>query len=158
VESILRAFGVYAFLMLVFSISGKRSLAQITTFDFVLLLIIGEATQQALLGNDFSLSNAFVVIATIVSLEVLFDKLGQRWPILQKAPMGGPLVIMQNGRSIKEHMRRERIGEEDILEAARSAHGIGRLEEIDYAILEMNGEITIIPRKQEHHEDLKRPA
>jgi uncharacterized membrane protein YcaP (DUF421 family) len=57
-ESVLRATAIYVFLLLVFRITGKRSLAQITAFDFVLLLIIGEATQQALLGEDFSVINA----------------------------------------------------------------------------------------------------
>ena len=57
-ESVLRAAAIYGFLLLLFRVTGKSSLAQITAFDFVLLLIIGEATQQALLGNDFSIINA----------------------------------------------------------------------------------------------------
>ena len=65
-ESVLRATVVYVFLLVVFRIAGKRSLAQITTFDFVLLLIIGEATQQALLGDDYSVVNACIVIGTLI--------------------------------------------------------------------------------------------
>ena len=65
-ESVLRAAALYAFLLVLFRITGRRALSEITTFDFVLLLVIGEATQQALLGDDFSVINAFVVIATLV--------------------------------------------------------------------------------------------
>ena len=69
-DSVFRALAIYAVLLLIFRISGKRSLSQITTFDFVLLLVIGEATQQALLGDDFSLTNAFIVIVTLVGVDI----------------------------------------------------------------------------------------
>jgi len=69
-DSILRATGMYIALMLLFRVAGRRSLADLTTFDFVLLLIIGEATQQALLGEDFSFTNAMLVIATLIVLDV----------------------------------------------------------------------------------------
>jgi uncharacterized membrane protein YcaP (DUF421 family) len=79
-ESVLRAAAIYLFLVLLFRITGKRLLASITTFDFVLLLIIGEATQQALLGDDFSVTNAFVVVGTLVALNLLLDSLKRRSP------------------------------------------------------------------------------
>jgi uncharacterized membrane protein YcaP (DUF421 family) len=63
-DAVLRALAIYLVLMLLFRLVGKRSLAQITTFDFVLILVVGEATQQALLGEDFSITNAALVIAT----------------------------------------------------------------------------------------------
>lgn len=69
-DSILRAAGMYVALMLLFRVAGRRSLADLTTFDFVLLLIIGEATQHALLGEDFSFTNAMLVIATLIVLDV----------------------------------------------------------------------------------------
>ena len=82
--SVLRTALVYAFLLIVFRITGKRSLAQITSFDFILLLIIGEATQQALLGNDFSLINAYVVIATLMFLELGLSVLKNAWHALDR--------------------------------------------------------------------------
>ena len=69
-DSVLRAAAMYVALMVLFKIAGRRSLAELTTFDFVLLLIIGEATQQALLGDDFSFTNAMLVIATLIVLDV----------------------------------------------------------------------------------------
>ncbi len=69
-ESVLRAAAMYVGLLIIMRIAGKRSLAQITTFDFVLLLIISEATQNAMLGQDFSITNAFIVIITLVTLDI----------------------------------------------------------------------------------------
>ena len=82
-DTVLRSAAVYIFLMIVFRISGKRSLSQITTFDFILLLIISEATQQALLGSDFSIINACVVIASLVVLDVVFSRMEGRWPVIR---------------------------------------------------------------------------
>jgi uncharacterized membrane protein YcaP (DUF421 family) len=69
-DVILRGIAVYVFLLLVFRIAGRRTLSQITTFDFVLLLIIGEATQQALLGDDFSVTTGFLVVATLLVIDI----------------------------------------------------------------------------------------
>lgn len=77
-ESVLRAAAMYVGLLIIMRIAGKRSLAQITTFDFVLLLIISEATQNAMLGQDFSLTNAFIVIITLVTLDIGLSLLKRR--------------------------------------------------------------------------------
>jgi uncharacterized membrane protein YcaP (DUF421 family) len=144
---VLRATAIYVLILLVFRISGKRSLAQITTFDFVLLLIIGEATQQALLGNDFSLTNAALVIVTLVGLDIGLSLLKQRYPQLDKVLDDVPLVIVENGKPLKERMDRERVDEQDVLAAARELRGLERMEQIKYAILERSGGISIIPKQ-----------
>jgi len=69
-DAVLRGLSVYMFLLIIFRISGKRSLGQVTTFDFVLLLIIAETTQQALLGDDYSVTNAFLLIGTLVGVDI----------------------------------------------------------------------------------------
>jgi len=145
-ESVVRAAVVYLFLLVVFRIAGKRSLAQITTFDFVLLLIIGEATQQALLGDDYSVVNACIVIATLIVLEIGLSLVAARFPALGRAMEGMPLILVDDGRVLRERLRRERIDERDILSAAREHHGLERLEDIKYAVLERSGGITIVPR------------
>jgi uncharacterized membrane protein YcaP (DUF421 family) len=75
VEPVLRGVAVYLFLLLIFRLTGKRALSQVTTFDFVLLLIISETTQQALIGEDFSLTNAFLVIVTLFAVDQVSSKL-----------------------------------------------------------------------------------
>lgn len=144
-ESVLRAALVYAFLLIVFRITGKRSLAQITSFDFILLLIIGEATQQALLGNDFSVINAYLVIATLMFLELGFSLLKSGWPALDRLLESTPLVVVENGKLLEDRIHHERIDLQDVLAAARERHGLERLDQIKYAVLERSGGISIVP-------------
>jgi uncharacterized membrane protein YcaP (DUF421 family) len=145
-ESVLRAAAVYAFLLVVFRIAGKHSLAQITTFDFVLILVIGESTQQALLGTDISMINSWIVIATLVVMEQVLTIVKGRWPSLDEALESQPVVIVARGRQLERRMREEQVSLSDILSSARTHHGIGRLDQIEYAVLERGGGISIIPR------------
>lgn len=145
-ESVLRAAAIYLFLLLIMRISGKRSFSQITTFDFVLLLVIGEATQQALLGEDFSMTNAFAVIITLVVLDIGLSLWKQRSRRLATALESQPLVLLADGKLLEERMNEVRVDAEDILAAARLSQGLERLDQIKYAVLERNGGISIIPR------------
>ena len=147
-ESVLRAAAIYVFLLLVFRIAGKRSLAQITTFDFILLLIIGEATQQALLGDDYSVVNAWIVIATLILLEIGLSHVAARSPAFGRVMEGLPLIVVDNGRLLTDRLTRERLDESEILAAARELHGLERLDQIKYAVLERSGGITIVPQRK----------
>jgi len=137
---------IYIILVVVYRIAGTRSLSQITTFDLVLLLVIGEATQQALLGDDFSITNAFVVIITLFVLDIGLTLLKQRSQLLERWLDSGPLVIVEDGKPIQERLHKSRIDESDILEAAREMQGLERIEQIKYAVLERSGKISIIPK------------
>ena len=148
-ESVLRAAAVYAFLLVLFRITGRRALSEITTFDFVLLLVIGEATQQALLGDDFSVINAFVVIATLVLIDILLSLFKERSPKVGRFLDGVPLIVVEYGKPLTERLRKARLTEEDILEAARQSQGLERLEQIRFAVLEKNGQISVIPEPEE---------
>jgi uncharacterized membrane protein YcaP (DUF421 family) len=145
-DSVFRALAIYAILLIIFRISGKRSLSQITTFDFVLLLVIGEATQQALLGDDFSLVNAFIVIVTLIGVDIGLSLLKQRSPKLELLLDDAPLIIVENGRPLKERMDKARIDESDVLTAARELQGLERMDQIKYAVLERSGGVSIIPQ------------
>jgi uncharacterized membrane protein YcaP (DUF421 family) len=147
-DSVLRGAAIYLFLMVLFRVAGKRTLSDVTTFDFVLLLIVGEATQQALLGEDFSLTNAFLVILTLIGLDIAISLWQQRWPGLAKWLEGVPLVIVEHGQPLRERMRRARVSEDDILTAARERQGLARMDQIQYAVLERSGGISIIPKQE----------
>lgn len=146
-DSVLRAAAMYLALMVLFKIAGRRSLAELTTFDFVLLMIIGEATQQALLGDDFSLTNSLMVIVTLIAIDVGLSLLKQRSRWVSQLIDGGPTVIVENGRILQGRMRHVRLVEADIMEAARSSQGIETLEQIKFAIIERNGKISVIPKE-----------
>jgi uncharacterized membrane protein YcaP (DUF421 family) len=145
-DAIVRGFMVYLFLLILFRIAGRRTLGNLTNFDFVLLLIISEATQNAMIGNDYSMTNGFLVILTLVGLDIVLSFMKQRFPIMERYVDGLPLVLVDQGRPLKELMNRARVDEQDILASAREKHGLERMEQIKYAILETNGMISIIPK------------
>ncbi|MHC8411219.1 DUF421 domain-containing protein [Pseudomonas sp. Hz4] len=146
-DSVLRAAAMYLALMVLFKIAGRRSLAELTTFDFLLLMIIGEATQQALLGDDFSLTNSMLVIVTLIVIDVGLSLLKQRSQWVSQLIDGGPTIIVENGKFLHKRLRHSRLLEADIMEAARSSQGIERLDQIKFAILERNGKVSVIAQK-----------
>src|SRR5687767_14093655 len=99
-DAVIRAAAIYVVLLIVFRLAGRRTLSDITTFDFVLLLIIGEATQQALLGNDFSVTNAIIVIVTLVLLDVILSLAKHRSKNVEKILEGVPSIIVNHGQSL----------------------------------------------------------
>jgi len=145
-DAVVRAVVIYIFLLVLFRVTGRRTLAQITTFDFVLLLIIAEATQQGLLGNDFSITNALLVILTLLGLDLLLQSLSHRWRWFDRWINGLPLVLVEDGQLIDERVRKAGFLEDDILEQARASQGIERMEQIKYAVLERDGSISVIPK------------
>ncbi|MBJ6118648.1 DUF421 domain-containing protein [Pontibacter sp. BT310] len=147
-DTIIKGAVIYVFLLLIFRISGKRTMYDATVFDFVLLLIIAETTQQALLGDDFSLTNGLLLIMTLIILDIIISLLKQKFNPIEKLVDGSPLIIMDKGQLLRDRMRKERIDEADIMESARDLHGLQRLDQIKYAILEKNGKITIIPQEE----------
>jgi uncharacterized membrane protein YcaP (DUF421 family) len=145
---VLRGLVIYVFLILVFRIMGKRSLSESTTFDFVLLLIISEVTQQALVGEDYSLTGAFVLIVTLISVDLIFTFFKDHFPLFGKITEGIPLIIVDHGKPLKKRMAKCKISDEDILEAARASLGLFKMEQIKYAIVEKDGTISIIPERE----------
>jgi uncharacterized membrane protein YcaP (DUF421 family) len=133
--------------LLVLRLSGKRTLAQVTTFDFVLLLVISEATQQALIDGDNSMINAAILVTTLVGLNILMSVLKQRSKFIERLLEGLPTLIVASGKPLDEHMDKERVDMDDVLDAARESHGLESLQQIKYAVIERGGKISIIPRE-----------
>ena len=146
--SILRGVAVYIFLLIIFRIAGKRALSEITTFDFVLLLIISEVVQQALIGNDNSMTNAFLLVITLVGLDIAISLWKQKSQSVEKILENIPLILVDHGKPIQERLEKERVNEAEILSRARELQGLERMDQIKYAVLETNGGITIVPMEQ----------
>lgn len=136
---------VYSFLLVVFRIAGRRTLAQTTTFDLVLILIIGDATQQALLGQDTTLASGALAILTLVSLDTGLSHLKRLFPFLDDLIEGQPVVLMANGHLRDRPMAVNGIDEQDVLTAARENMGITDLLHVREAILEKDGKISVVP-------------
>lgn len=145
-DAVLRAGAIYLALMVLFRITGRRALGELTSFDFVLLLVIGEATQQALLGDDFSVTNAVLVIVTLLSIDIGFSLLKRRSKRIGKLIDGGPTIIVENGMFLRRRMYEARVEEDDIMQAARLAQGLESVDQIKFAIIERNGKISIISK------------
>ncbi|MFL5740844.1 MAG: DUF421 domain-containing protein [Flavisolibacter sp.] len=144
---VLKAMAIYVFVLLMLRIVGKKTVGETTTFDFILLLIIAEVTEHAMVGEDTSVINCFILIATLVCMNLLLTLVKNRWKFFEDLTESVPLIIVQNGKLLERRMKYANIGKDDILEAARKKHSLGKLEEIEYAVLEKDGSISIIPQK-----------
>jgi uncharacterized membrane protein YcaP (DUF421 family) len=144
-QFVVRAAAVYLLLLLVIRLTGKRSLAQLTAFDFLLLLMIGEATQPAFLGNDVSLTGFALVVVTLVALNRVSDFVAWRWPPVDRVLNDSAVLLVEHGTPDEESLDRYRITRHEILEQARSSQALERMDQIKYAVLERTGTISIIP-------------
>lgn len=146
-ESIIRAFLIYAVLLLLTRLSGRRALSQMTPFDMVLLMVVAETTQQALLAEDPSITHALLLILTLFAADVALSLLKGVSPRIERLIQGVPTVLVSNGQLDAEALRRARIGLAEVLEAARQQQGLRSFAEIDFAVLEVDGKISIIPAR-----------
>ena len=147
-DPVLRALVIYGFMLVLFRIFGKRTLGQITTFDFVLLLIIGESASQALMGVDFSLTTAMLLIVALLGIDFVLALAKQRSSRVEELMDGAPLIVVQDGKCLYQRLKRAGLDEADVLLAARRSHGLERLDQIKFAVHERGGDISIIPRER----------
>jgi uncharacterized membrane protein YcaP (DUF421 family) len=147
-DSVINAVVVYAFLRLVIGLTGRRNLAQLTAFELVLLIVIGGAVQRALVGDDPSLTNAAIIVATLIGLDLLLSLIERRSRGFGRVLRGEPLIVVENGRPLARRMHRAQLSEDDVMMAARLHHGLTTMDEVKYAILETNGEISIVPERK----------
>jgi len=145
-SSVLHAAAVYFILWGCLRIAGRRTLSQMTNFDLILLLFISESAQNGLMGNDYSLTNSLLVIVTLIGINVGTSLLERRWPRVGRVVNGLPLIIVADGRPIAERMLKSRVDEIAVMAAARELQGLERMDQIQYAVLERNGTISIIPK------------
>jgi uncharacterized membrane protein YcaP (DUF421 family) len=148
-ESVLRAVAIYLFLIILLRVAGKRALSEVSNFEFVLMLVVGEATGQAVIGKDFSITNAYLVILTLIALQILMSYWKERSETIKRWFDGLPVILVENGKPLKDRLDKVRIGEDIILAAARELQGLERMDQIKYAVMESNGIISIIPKDGE---------
>ncbi|WES70423.1 YetF domain-containing protein [Superficieibacter sp. HKU1] len=146
-DMIVRAVAIYLVLLVVFKIAGRRTLLQMTSFDLILLLIISEATQQALLGNDFSVTGAALTIITLVVVDMIFSMIKKYMSGAESMIDGSPVILVENGELLHEKMKLADISCDDIMASARNNQGVYKISDIKFAILERNGHISIITKE-----------
>ena len=143
-DTVERCIVIYVFLLLVIRVSGRRTLGELTAFDFVLLLIIGETAGTTILGDDLSITSGVLSILTLVTIEVGLSLAKQRWRVIERWVDGLPTILVEDGQPFQDRLDRSRVDVEDVLEAARKKQGLERMEQIKYAVLERDGSINII--------------
>jgi uncharacterized membrane protein YcaP (DUF421 family) len=145
-EFILRAVVVYVVVLGMVRLSGKRALGQITPFDVLLIVLLGNAVQNALLGTDTSLGGGLLLAATLILLNYGVGWVSTRNRRIERLVEGEPVVIARDGRLFETVLRREQVTRADF-EAAMRQQGCLGVEDVALALLEINGHITIIPSK-----------
>jgi uncharacterized membrane protein YcaP (DUF421 family) len=144
-DIVLRAIVLYFFIVLVMRVLGRRELSSMTPFDLVLLIVLGDAIQQGLTQDDYSVTGAFLAVATIATLQVFTSWLSFRSKRARKMLEGDPLVVVEKGKVVDHNLKRERMTEDEIAEEMRQQQ-ISSLDEVEWAILESNGSISFIKK------------
>lgn len=144
-DLVLRATVVFAFILLLTRVIGKRELGSLQPFDLVLLIVLGDALQQGLTQDDYSLTGAILVVGTIAVLQVFVSWISYRFPRARPILDGEPVIILQDGQVIERNLKRERLTLEEVAEEARQQQ-IAHLSEVQFAILETSGTISFIKR------------
>lgn len=140
----IRCVVVYLALLIGLRLAGKREIGQMTVFDLVVLLLIANAVQNAMVGPDTSLTGGIVAAAILLTANTVVARLRLRWPRLRRAVEGTPTLLVSHGRIDPVAMRREGI-DRDELDAALREHGVAEVEGVDMAILETDGTISVVP-------------
>jgi uncharacterized membrane protein YcaP (DUF421 family) len=142
-DLVLRAIILYFFIFLVARVIGRRELSSLAPFDLVLLIVIGDAIQQGLTQDDYSVTGAILVVATLAVLQVGTSFVSFRWPRARSVLEGNPVVLMEDGSFIEANMKRERMTPEEVAEEARLQQ-IDSIDKVKWAILEPSGKISFI--------------
>lgn len=145
-EIVLRTAVVYIVVLGLLRLGGKRELGQMSPADLVVILIIANAVQNAMNGGDVSLIGGIVSAATLVGMNLALGRFGRSIPILGRLVVEEPTLLLQDGRPIPENLKSEHVELAEIEMAARE-HSIADLNEVAAAILEIDGSISIIPKK-----------
>ena len=142
-EFLVRAAAIYIALLVFVRISGKRAVGEFTGFDLVVLILLSESAQGALTGGDESIPGALLLVATLVGLNYLVGLLSSRSRSIDKLIEGEPVALVRDGKVLYRALKRENVPISDLEEAFRRA-GLTEATAVQLAVLETNGEITVV--------------
>jgi uncharacterized membrane protein YcaP (DUF421 family) len=141
----LRAIVLYAFIILIMRVTGRRELSTLGPVDLVLLIVLGDAIQQGLTQDDYSLTGAVIAVSTLATMQVITSYLAFRSKRARRVLEGNPIVIIEGGAFVTKNLERERMTPEEVCESMRLKQ-IARVEDVAWGILESNGDISFIPK------------
>jgi uncharacterized membrane protein YcaP (DUF421 family) len=141
----IRAVVLYAFVVFLMRVMGRRELSSLSAIDLVLLIVLGDAIQQGLTQDDYSVTGAVIAVSTIAAVQVGVSYLSFRSRRARRILEGEPIVIVQDGKLIERNLKRERLTEDEISEEMRLQQ-IGSVEDVAWGILESGGNMSFIPK------------
>jgi uncharacterized membrane protein YcaP (DUF421 family) len=139
---------VYLFIVIAIRLFGKKELAQLSVVDLVFILLISNAVQNAMVGPDSTLSGGLVAASTLFLVNYLLKYLQYRFPKFGKIVQGEAMMLVYKGKILENHMKRAKISTEELMEAVRE-HGVESVQEVDLAIMEVDGSISVL---SEHYQ------
>jgi uncharacterized membrane protein YcaP (DUF421 family) len=145
-DIVLRALFAFLFVLFLTRVIGRRELSQLEPFDLILLVVIGDLIQQGVTQNDFSVTGLVLAGGTIAVLSIVTSYVGWRFPRVRPILDGEPLILVEDGQLILKNLRRERITPEEVAEAARLQAQVESLDEVKWAVLETNGQISFVKK------------
>ncbi len=143
-QIVVRTVVIYAFMLAALRIAGKREIGQMTPFDLVVILVIANAVQNAMVGPDNSLIGGLLAAAALVTVNAVVSYFGFSNRLFERTLLGSPTLLISDGHLIDDHLRRERINADEVLMAMRE-HGVDKLSDVKIAVLEVDGSISIVP-------------
>ena len=144
-DIVLRAVIIYVVVFAFTRALGRRELSTLQPFDLILLIVIGDLIQSGVTQNDLSVTGVLLILCTIGSLQVLTSYIAFRFRRVRPILQGEPIVLVENGKLIERNMRRERLTLDDLAEKARLSE-IGSIDNLRWAVLETNGDISFIKK------------
>jgi uncharacterized membrane protein YcaP (DUF421 family) len=141
----LRALFLYAFVVFVMRVLGRRELSSLSAVDLVLLIVLGDAIQQGLTQDDYSVTGAVIAVSTIGAIQVASSYLSFRSKRARKVIEGQPIVIIQEGKVLEANLKRERLTEDEVAEEMRMQQ-IASFDDVQWGILETNGQISFVQK------------
>ncbi len=141
---VLRTSVVYFVLLVGLRLAGKRELGQMTVFDLVVVLIISNAVQNAMVGSDVSLTGGLAAAVTLLLINHVVSLLGRRSPGVERGLVGSPTLLVHDGGFVTQHLDQEGISRDEVMQALRE-HGVENLEAVKLAVLEVDGTISVVP-------------
>ena len=148
---------VYLFMVVAIRLFGKKELAQLSITDLVFILLISNSVQNAMVGSDSTLSGGLVAASSLFIVNYLFKYLLYRFPNLGTMVQGADMMLIYKGQVNLSNLGKARITMGELIEAVRE-HGVAEIRDVDLAVLEADGNISIISGEYKHHTLKKRKA
>ena len=156
VEIVGRTLAVYAAVLAGLRLGGRREVGQLTPFDLVVVLLVANAVQNAMVGNDTSLLGGLVSAASLLVVNAVVARVRLRSPRLRELVEGVPVVLVQHGEWVQQNLRREQLTEDEVLAALREHGEVAGVSHVELAVLETDGSVSVVPMSADTHRSRRR--